>query len=80
MRRNGAEDICINQQPVQYLTALQQPHKLNCHPSSQASPAQPSLAQPSRAAARLFVEPGGCHALQEHPVRIVPHVLNPTCW
>lgn len=43
MRRNGTENIGVDQQPVQHFTAcLRQPHKLHCHPS----PAQPSLAQP----------------------------------
>lgn len=40
MRRNGAESIGINQQPVQHLTALQRPH--NCCMSLKSSPAKPS--------------------------------------
>lgn len=73
MRRNGAENIGINQQPVQQLTALQRPHKTAaCHPS----PAQPSPAQPFRVA-RLFVEPPRCcfllrYALQDRKVYRAP--------
>lgn len=51
MRRNGAEHIGINQQPVQA------PHRLQrLHDCMSPSPAQPSPAHPFRAA-RLFVEP-----------------------
>lgn len=57
MRRNGAEGIGINQQPVQHFTALRQPHpKTHCMSPSPASPAQPSPTYLFRAA-RLFVEP-----------------------
>lgn len=72
MRRNGAENVGINQQPVQHFTASLRPH--NC---MSPSPARPSPAQAlsgrsfgllSPEALRMYCRAGEC---------IVR--LNPTC-
>lgn len=82
MRRNGADNIGIDQQPVQRFTALLRPHTTDaCHPASQPSPAQPSPAQPNPFGPLVcLLSPNCCHVLQRGGDEYSAPQTNLLCW